>query len=67
MLREKEPGWPVSLLADMDGIRVFINPILERSLNAIQIIIDSLDFADDSLSLETDYGRRLIMLVESAG
>lgn len=67
MLREKEPGWPVSLLADIDGIRVFINPILERSLKADRILIDALDFADDSLSLETDYGKRLIMSVESAG
>lgn len=41
-------------------------PTLERSLKAERIIIDALDFADDSLSLETDYGKRLIMLVEPA-
>lgn len=64
MLRENEPSWPVSLLAEIDGVRVFVNPILERSLKAERIIIDALDFADDSLSLETDYGKRLIMSVE---
>ncbi len=66
MLRENEPSWPVSLLAEIDGVRVFVNPILERSLKAKQIIIDALDFADDSLSLETDYEKRLIMLVETS-
>jgi hypothetical protein len=44
----------------MDGVKVFINPILQ-SLKAKEIIIDALDFADDSLSLETDCGKRLIM------
>jgi len=65
MLRENEPSWPVSLL-EIDGVRVFFNPILERSLKAKQILIDALDFADDSLSLETDYDKRLIMLVETS-
>jgi uncharacterized protein (DUF779 family) len=65
MLRENEPSWPVSLLAEIDGVRVFVNPILERSLKAKQIIIDALDFADDSLSLKRDYGKRLIMQVET--
>ncbi len=60
MLREKEPSWPVSLLAKIEGVRVFINPVLERSLKAERILIDALDFADDSLSLETNYGKRLI-------
>jgi len=66
MLRENEPSWPVSLLADIDGVRVFVNPILERSLKAEEIVIDALDFADDSLSLETNYGKRFIMLVETS-
>jgi len=66
MLRESQPSWPVSLLTVIDGLRVFITPTLERNLKAERIIIDALDFADDSLSLETDYGKRLIMLVEPA-
>ena len=64
MLRESKPSWPVSLLAEIDGLRIFVNPVLERSLKAQQITIDALDFADDSLSLETDYGKRLTMSVE---
>jgi hypothetical protein len=64
MLRESKPSWPVSLLAEIDGLRIFVNPVLERSLKAEQITIDALDFADDSLSLETDYGKRLTMSVE---
>ena len=64
MLRESEPSWPVSLLAEIDGLRIFVNPVLERSLKAEQITIDAIDFADDSLSLETDYGKRLTMSVE---
>ncbi|MGA8903892.1 MAG: DUF779 domain-containing protein [Candidatus Bathyarchaeia archaeon] len=66
MLRENEPSWPVSLLAEVGELRVFVNPTLEKSLKAERITIDALDFADDSLSLETDYGKRLIMLVEPA-
>lgn len=65
MLREKEPSWPVTILADMDGIRVCINPVLERTLKPERVLIDALDFADDSLSLETDYGKRLIMTTET--
>lgn len=61
MLRESKPSWPVSLLAEIDGLQIFVNPVLERSLKAAQITIDALDFADDSLSLETDYGKRLTM------
>jgi len=66
MLRENEPSWPVSLLAEIDGVRVLVNPILERSLKAERIVIDALDVADDSLSLETNYGKRFIMLVETS-
>ncbi len=65
MLREREPSWPVSLLANIEGIRVFVNPVLERSLKAERILIDALDFADDSLSLETNYGKRLVTFIES--
>ena len=66
MLRENEPSWSVSLLAEIDGVRVLVNPILERSLKAERIVIDALDVADDSLSLETNYGKRFIMLVETS-
>jgi len=30
-------------------------------LKATRIIIDAMDFADDSLSLETNYGKRFTM------
>lgn len=65
MLREREPSWAVSLIAKVDGVRICINPVLERSLRAERILIDSVDFADDSLSLETNYGKRLIMSVQT--
>jgi hypothetical protein len=64
MLRESKPSWRVSLLAEIDGLRIFVNPVLERSLKAEQITIDAIDFADDSLSHETDYGKRLTMSAE---
>lgn len=48
-------------MAEIDGLRIFVNPVLERSLKAEQVTIDAIDFADDSLSLETNYGKRLIM------
>ncbi len=51
-------------MAEIDGLRIFVNPVLERSLKAEQITIDAIDFADDSLSLETDYGKRLTMSAE---
>ncbi len=61
LVREKEPSWPVSLLAEKEGIRVFVSPILQKNLKTKRIVIDVMDFADDSFSLETDYGKRLIM------
>lgn len=61
--REGQPSWPVALLSEKDGIRVFLNPVLEKSLKAKRIVLDVMDFADDSFSLETDYGKRLIMSV----
>jgi len=51
-------------LAEIDGLRILVNPVLERSLKAEQITIAALGFADDRLSLETDYGKRLTLSVE---
>ncbi len=64
MTREGEPSWPVVLLANINGLRVYINPVLGKSLKADKILIDVLDFADDSLSLETNYGKRFVMSTE---
>lgn len=64
MLREKMPAWPVSLLAEQDSLKVCVNPVFERSLKASKMLIDALEFSDDSLSLETNYGRRLIVSIE---
>jgi len=61
MVREEKPNWPVTLLCNKDGVRVYLNPILEKSLEVSKMIIDALDFTDDSFSLETEYGKRLIM------
>jgi uncharacterized protein (DUF779 family) len=61
MARENRPSWPVDLLSDRDGVQVYINPVLRKSLKSTRIIIDVIDFADDSLSLETDYGKRFTM------
>ena len=44
-------------------MRTCINPVLERSLRGNRILIGTVDFADDSFSLETNYGKRLIMSV----
>jgi uncharacterized protein (DUF779 family) len=51
-------------LANIDGLRVYINPVLEKSLKTDKILIDVLDFADDSFSLETNYGKRFSMSTE---
>ena len=61
MARERRPSWPVDLLSDRDGVQVYINPVLRKSLKSTRIMIDVIDFADDSLSLETDYGKRFTM------
>jgi uncharacterized protein (DUF779 family) len=61
MARENRPSWPIDLLSDRDGVQVYINPLLRKSLKATRIIIDVMDFADDSLSLETNYGKRFTM------
>ena len=61
MVRENLPNWPVDLLLSNDGLRVCMNPVLRKSLRAARVVIDVLDFADDSLSLETNYGKRFFM------
>ncbi len=61
--RESRPSWPVILLSEKDWVKVYVNPVLQKSLKANRIVIDVLDFADDSFSLETDYGKRFIMSV----
>ena len=61
MARENRPSWPIDLLSDRGGVQVYINPLLRKSLKATRIIIDAMDFADDSLSLETNYGKRFTM------
>ncbi len=53
MARENPPNWPVDLLTEKKGIKIYLNPSLRRSLKAHRIIIDALDYTDDSLSLET--------------
>ena len=59
--RDGRPSWPVDLLAEIDAVQICINPILRESLRAKRIVIDAIDFVDDSLSLETDYGKRFTM------
>jgi uncharacterized protein (DUF779 family) len=61
MARATRPSWPIDLLSDSDGVQVYINPVLRRSLKATRIIIDVMSFADDSLSLETNYDKRFTM------
>ena len=61
MARKNRPSWPVDFLSEKDGVQVYINPVLGRSLKATRIVIDVMDFADDSLSLETNYGKRFTM------
>ena len=61
--RENPPSWPVVFISEKDGVKIYVNPVLQKSLKADRIIIDALDFADDSFSLETNYGKRLIMSV----
>jgi uncharacterized protein (DUF779 family) len=58
MARENPPTWPVDLLSEKDGVRVYINPVLRKSLQTAWVVIDVLDFADDSFSLETKFGKR---------
>jgi len=48
----------VDLLSEKDGVRVYINPVLRKSLQTAWVVIDVLDFADDSFSLETKFGKR---------
>lgn len=59
--RDTRPSWPVDLLAEIGAVQICINPILRKSLKVNRIVIDAIDFVDDSLSLETDYGKRFTM------
>jgi len=61
MARNGPPSWPTALLAEKNGIKIYANPILQRNNTLSQMLIDVMDFADDSLSLETNLGKRLIM------
>jgi len=61
--RANKPKWPVALVSNKDHVEIYMNPILQKSLRTDRILIDVLDFADDSFSLETDYGKRFVMTV----
>jgi len=65
MVRESPPSWPVDLLSEKDGVPIYVNPVLRKSLPTVRVVIDVLDFADDSLSLETNYGKRFFMSTAS--
>ena len=60
--RSEEPPWEAERIATYLGSPVYLHPSLRKSLKTRRVTIDVLDFADDSLSLETDYGKRFVMI-----
>ena len=59
-VRNDAPPWAASRIEGY--VPIYVHPSLEKSLKSGRVVIDVLDFADDSLSLETNYGKRLVML-----
>ncbi len=62
--RTGEPPWTARRLAGY--FPVYVHRSLEKSLKSGKVVVDVLDFSDDSLSLETNYDKRFVML-SSAG
>lgn len=63
--RAGRPAWQAYTLGDYYGVPMCVHPSLKKQLKGGRITIDVLDSADDSLSLETDYGKRFIMLTST--
>ncbi len=63
ILARDGPPWEASLVATYKTIPILMHPTLEKSLGKKKVTIDAVNFADDSLSRETNYGKRLLMLL----
>jgi uncharacterized protein (DUF779 family) len=62
-VRSNPPNGTVIYLGEYEGVKVFLDPILKSVLSFNRLILDVLDFSDDSLSLETNLGKRLTLIV----
>ena len=60
--RSGGPPWAAERLPGNLGVPIYLHPSYERNLKTRRVTIDTLDFADDSLSLETNYGKRFVMI-----
>ncbi len=61
--RRGAPPWAARRIEGY--IPVYVHPSLEKSLKSHGVIVDVLDFVDDSLSLETNYGKRFVMITST--
>ncbi len=65
-VRDNLPSGEIIFLKEIEGVKIFLDPSLKSLLNFNKLIIDVMDFTDDSLSLETNLGKRLILLAEKS-
>jgi|ECHhosMinimDraft_1075155.scaffolds.fasta_scaffold01016_3 hypothetical protein len=63
-VREDAPAGNVKFLKEIGGIQIYLDVGLTPLLNFNRLLIDVVDFTDDSLSLETNLNKRLILIAE---
>ncbi len=61
--RRGRPGWETEEIGSYANIPIYVHPGFKRRLGREGVTIDAMDFTDYSLSLETNYGKRFMMIL----
>jgi len=62
--RNNIPNGELIYIGEIEGVKFYLDNPMHTLLKMNQLIIDVIDFTDDSLSLETDIGKRFILLTK---
>jgi uncharacterized protein (DUF779 family) len=63
-VRDNPPTGDIIFLKELEGVKIYLDPSLKSLLNFNHLIIDVIDFTDDSLSLETNLNKRFILIAK---
>ncbi len=64
--RTGRPAWEAEEVGAYTNVPIYVHPAFKRRLEKGSVTIDTMDFADDSLSLETNYGKRFVMIMSKS-
>ncbi len=64
--RSGKPAWEAEQVGAYANVPIYVHRAFKRRLGKGGVTIDAMDFADDSLSLETNYGKRFMMILSKS-